>query len=350
MYFTSPTASDLLDHLRGLSAANAWPGNSLEHIQHWMLTKERRLTNVGTMQEALDLMLATLPSTMPGVHTLHSSPAKRVAQLLPPLMVWAREQPWGDKIDFASLGNAALDYLHHPNAMQPDNLASCVVAAQLLAQTVPHARNAQDAWTLVGPWIIGNPRLWATNMTAWLSMEDHVQNVVDSWIAVGIAAEHADAHRMYNDTSTLLIHRWSQKMKESIAFIQYEQEMIIAGSIAASDASDDLKLLAFTWISAASWMHPHAVTHFDRVLPEEDVQRAIALPWSRLNTSLNQQLNHLYLPLTAQLIDSLAPATVWSDRGLYNTWVKNVAAASTKMPEPLALPDTPDLFSDSNAQ
>lgn len=344
-----PSASTFIEHLRGLSTTDAWPGDSLHNIRSWFLNEDERSQRLDAMCAGVDSVLATLPTTSTKEHPLADDSVHRLAQLLAPLTLWAQNEPWGANIRGSDVANTAQAYFLHPVY---DAVGDPVhTGARILKQTVEQTNDSNQAWGLLGPWLLGSRHFWPRLVADWLMLEatDQLPQLFKTWVLLAHTAETADSKRTSEDKSVLLTERWNQQFKVAFAFASHSETMLLVGEIVHSEMSDTMKLATFKKLSPAAWLHPDAVEHFNARLPNDDVTRASTLPWSPMFSSLNQELAAAYLPETAQLLNSLAPPDVWSSQPVYTTWVQSVVNARARMHAPLDLGTPSELFVDPTA-
>ena len=309
----------ILSHLRKTTATGAWLDEDLGHIQHFLAHIQSIQAIPGKAnpaETALRAWIASLPQP-DCVHiqaVLPKDTRMFLGTLLPAVLVWAREQPWGQTINMIDAPTVGL--IQSTTSTQPKKaqLLALQAMSAIVRDVIIDVKESQDAWNYVGPWVLATGHsLWPNSADLWEREEANCDLYFDIWLAIGIAAENADKKRLPDEKSTLLTDRWKSSFAKVRIQLSPEQEARLFKKIVTSELSATFKL-HLCHGAAVTTLAQEDVHHFmESQLPPDEASRLALLPWNNSAGRFNAEVARLYVPHIAALVDMFGPPFVWSN-------------------------------------
>lgn len=319
--FTSekPLGQLILSHLRSTTATAAWPNNDLRHIQHFLENIQSIQAIPGKTnpaETALRTWMTGLPPTdFACIQVVMPQDTRMfLGTLLPAVLVWAREQPWGQTINMTDAPTVGLIQSTTSNQPKKAQLLALQAMSAIVRDVIIDVKESQDAWNYVGPWVLATGHsLWPSSADSWAREEANCELYFDIWLAIGIAAENADKKRLPGEKSTLLTDRWKSSFAKVRIQLSPEQEAGLFKKIVASKLSTTFKL-HLCHGTAVTTLAQEDIRHFmESQLPPDEASRLALLPWNNSAGSFNAEVARLYVPHIAALADIFGPPFIWSN-------------------------------------
>ena len=339
-----PLGQVILSHLRS-TPRDAWSIDSLSAIQSF-LSGNQHIQGIGEpIEKALRLWMDLLPahdadrirSAMPQTTWLF------LGAMLPALTVWAREQDWRGTVDMHDINTLCLKILtvlpENQQITDRQQLEAAALATLVLKDVVHEVTDRNDAWALVGPWLMSSGySFWPREQTRWQKLQHDCDVFFDIWTNLAVASQHVDDSRQPADRSTPLVHRWETALNGPWPHLDFDQERALTRRFIGSELVDNLKKDLCSLVQHASTLADSNIRAFmETQLPTEEKDRIDVLPWHKKNKGFNEELASMYVPHTASLVGVLGTPEIWGDVAQAKSLLKSLTASNRTIPV-LALP------------
>lgn len=344
-----PLGQLILSHLRSTTAANAWPEDDLKQIQVCLRNAQvfcNRYQNYSPTRMALCTWIATLPrADSDRINAALPDDANIFTfTLLPALLIWACEQPWGTTININTIETFNQNLTRFNKApSKPTKILALQTMSAITNDVVGDVQGALAAWHYVGLWVLPGT-LWSDIWENWTQKEAYSEQYFDIWLNIGLAAETADKKSPPDGKSTPLADRWASAFFSIQESLSSEQESRFFKRLVASELSASLKYSLCNSARVATLIQDDVCRFMKTEWPACEAGLIHWLPWTN-NGDFNAEVARVYIPHAAALVDVLATPAIWSRSSQLLELLEQLTKPASIAP---LLNMTPGIFDDSS--